>query len=93
VSAMSQGPQGKRGKAGPPGPPGRTRVVRVRRNSKTLAVMAVLAVALGVGIGTTVLGSSGAAGPSASVDERVASAGVYEMTVVIKTTEALPTCG
>jgi hypothetical protein len=89
---MSEGPQGERGKAGPPGPPGppgRTRIVRVRRNSKVLGVMAALAVALGVVLGITVLGSGGAAVTSgskpASVDERVASAGVYEMTVVIKT--------
>jgi hypothetical protein len=65
--------------------------VRVTRNAKTktLGVIAVLAVALGVVLGITVLGSGGAAvtsGPKpASVDERVASAGVYDMTVVIKT--------
>jgi hypothetical protein len=83
---MSQGPQGERGEAGPPGPPGPTRVVRVRRNAKTLGVFAVLAVALGIVLGITVLGSGVAAtSRPASVDEHVASAGVYEVTVVIMT--------
>jgi hypothetical protein len=56
------------------------------RNAKALGVFAVLAVALGIVLGITVLGSGVAAtSKPASVEERVASAGVYEMTVVIKT--------